>query len=59
VGNNQAEALASGTQSAATVNPPKMEATFSHLGPNSTIVSGWESARIKPVKKHPINAMIS
>src|SRR5690349_11266341 len=57
--NNQIEELASGTQSAATVNPPKITAASPHFGPNNISTTGRESAASKAVKKHPTKAMAS
>src|SRR6476620_7571974 len=56
---NQVVALVSGMLRAARVKPPKITAACSHFGPSSTRVSGWASARNKPVKKNAINAIAS
>src|ERR1051325_3527968 len=56
---NQLVALVSGMLRAARVKPPKMTAACSHFGPSSTRVSGWASARNKPVKRNAINAIAS
>jgi hypothetical protein len=57
--NNQVERLARGVKSASIVKLAKMTAAFSHLGPRTTTVSGWASARNKPVNGKLVSAVAS